>query len=116
LPRKKKVLCPVFGCTRKHALDDCPTFQDMTPKERLDLIHMKQLCLLCLGHPMDKGCETMSKWPSCTVGGCGKPHQEMLQGVLKAGESSLPAKDTDPPNEPPATAAAGEASDLMRQL
>jgi hypothetical protein len=50
----------VFGCTRKHALDDCPTFQDMTPKERLDLIHMKQLCLLCLGHPMDKGCETMA--------------------------------------------------------
>ena len=82
LPRKKKMQCPVFGCTRKHAPGNSPTFQDMTPKERLDLIHMKQLCLLCLGHQMDKGCETMSKWPGCTVGGCGKPHHEMLHGVL----------------------------------
>jgi hypothetical protein len=39
--------CPVFGCPRKHAPDDCPTFLDMTPKERLYLVHAKQLCLLC---------------------------------------------------------------------
>jgi hypothetical protein len=110
-PGKKKVQCPVFGSTRKHALDDCQTFQDVTPKERLDLVHVKQLCLFCLGNPMGEGCKAMGKWPSCTVDGCGKPH-----GVLKAGESSLPAKGTDSPSEPTVMAAAGEAPDLMRQL
>jgi hypothetical protein len=35
-PRRKKRPCPVFGCTRKHAPDNCPTFRDMVPKERLD--------------------------------------------------------------------------------
>jgi hypothetical protein len=39
-PQGKKQ-CPVFGCTRKHAPNDCPTFLDMTPKERLDLVHAK---------------------------------------------------------------------------
>ncbi len=120
LPRRGKVRCPVFGCTRKHAPDNCPTFQDMTPKERLDLIHMKQLCLLCLGHSMEEGCETIGRGPGCTMDGCGKPHHEMLHGVLKAGESSLPAEGTDPSNEPlakaTATAAAGKAPDLVRQL
>ncbi len=27
----KSQQCPVFGCTRKHAPSDCPTFLDMTP-------------------------------------------------------------------------------------
>jgi hypothetical protein len=54
-PQGKKQ-CPVFGCTRKHAPNDCPTFLDMTPKERLDLVHAKQLCLLCLRHPTSVGC------------------------------------------------------------
>jgi hypothetical protein len=49
--------CPVFGCTRGHDPGDCPTFLDMTPKERLDMIHAKQLCLLCLRHPLSVGCE-----------------------------------------------------------
>ncbi len=40
--------CPVFGCTREHTPGDCPNFLDMTPKERLDMVHAKQLCLLCL--------------------------------------------------------------------
>ncbi len=53
---RRKRQCPVFGCTRKHAPNDCPTFLDMTPKERLDLVHIKQLCLLCLRHPMSEGC------------------------------------------------------------
>ncbi len=73
-PRRKRTHCPVFECTRKHAPDNCPTFWDMVPKERLDLIHQKQLCLFCLRHPMGKECETMGKWPNCTMDGCGKPH------------------------------------------
>jgi hypothetical protein len=48
--------CPVFGCTREHDPGDCPTFLDMTPKERLDMVHAKQLCLLCLQHPLSVGC------------------------------------------------------------
>ncbi len=59
-PQGKKQ-CPVFGCTRNHALNDCPTFLDMMPKERLDLVHTKQLCLLCLGHPSSVGCEIAGK-------------------------------------------------------
>ncbi len=47
-PVMKSQQCPVFGCMRKHAPSDCPTFLDMAPKERLDLIHAKQLYLLCL--------------------------------------------------------------------
>jgi hypothetical protein len=53
---KRSRQCPVFGCTREHAPGDCPTFLDMTPKERLDLVHAKQLCLLCLQHPLNVGC------------------------------------------------------------
>jgi hypothetical protein len=60
LPRRKRQ-CPVFGCTRRHAPNDCPTFLDMTPKERLDLVHMKQLCLLCLRHPTKVGWEVAGK-------------------------------------------------------
>ncbi len=92
LPRRKRMRCPVFGCTRKHALDNCPTFRDITPKERLDLIHRKQLCLFCLRHLIGKECETMGKWPNCTVDSCGKPHHEMLHEVLKAGKPSILAK------------------------
>jgi hypothetical protein len=77
----------------------------MTPKERLDLIHKKQLCLFCLRHLMGKECETMGKWPNCTIDGCGKPHHEMLHEVLKAGKPSVPVKKTEPPSDPPATAA-----------
>ncbi len=51
LPRKKKMQCPVFGCTRKHAPGNSPTFQDMTPKERLDLVHM----IVLLGAPDGQG-------------------------------------------------------------
>ncbi len=29
---KKRMQCPVFGCTRRPAPNDCPTFLDMTPK------------------------------------------------------------------------------------
>jgi hypothetical protein len=36
--------CLVFGCTREHDPGDCLTFLDMTPKERLDMVHTKQLC------------------------------------------------------------------------
>jgi hypothetical protein len=57
--------CPVFGCTREHAPGDCSTFLDMTPKERLDLVHAKQLCLLCLQHPLSVGCEVASLPHDC---------------------------------------------------
>jgi hypothetical protein len=93
-PKRKKVPCPVFGCTKKHAPDNCPTFRDMVPKERLDLIHRKKLCLFCLRHPMGKECWTMDKWPNCTIDGCGKPHHEMLHEVLKEGKPSALVKKT----------------------
>ncbi len=53
--------CPVFGCTREHDPGDCPTFLDMTPRERLDMVHAKQLCLLCLQHPLSVGCEVQAR-------------------------------------------------------
>ncbi len=107
LPRRKRTRCHVFGCTRKHAPDNCPTFRDMTPKDRLDLIHKKQLCLFCLRHLMGKECETMGKWPNCTIDSCGKPHHEMLHEVLKAGKPSVPAKKTEPSGRPPAAGSEG---------
>ncbi len=115
LPRRKRQ-CPVFGCTRKHAPNDCPTFLDMTPKERLDLVHMKQLCLLCLRHPTSVGCEVVGKGSNCSAGGCNKPHHVTLHGILKAGESSPPMRGADPPDGPTAAAAADKAPDLVRQL
>jgi hypothetical protein len=32
-PAMKSQQCPVFGCTREHAPNDCPTFLNMAPKE-----------------------------------------------------------------------------------
>jgi hypothetical protein len=114
-PLRRKRQCPVFGCTRKHAPNDCPTFLDMTPKERLDLVHMKQLCLLCLRHPTSVGCEIAGKGSNCSAGGCNKPHHVTLHGILKAGESSPPVRGKDPPDGPTA-AAADKTPDLVRQL
>ncbi len=68
------------------------------------MIHKKQLCLFCLRHLMGKECETMGKWPNCTIDGCGKPHHEMLHEVLKAGKPSVPAKRAEPPSGPPLAA------------
>jgi hypothetical protein len=101
----KSQLCPVFGCTRKHAPSDCPTFLDMTPKERLDLVHAKQLCLLCLRHPSSVGSEVAGKGSNCPEEGCDRPHQVTLHGVLKAGKFPPPARGTDPPDEPAAATA-----------
>ncbi len=65
--QEKPRQCPVFGCTRGHDPGDCPTFLDMTPKERLDMIHAKQLCLLCLQHPLSAGCEgSAARWEAAT--------------------------------------------------
>ncbi len=97
-PRKKRVPCPVLGCSQRHALDNCLTFRDMTPKQRLDMAHQKQLCLFCLRHPMGMECWTLNKWPNCTVEGCGKPHHEMLHEVLKvAGGSGWGPRPDDVP-------------------
>jgi hypothetical protein len=92
--------CPVFGCTREHDPGDCPTFLDMTPKERLDLVHAKQLCLLCLQHPLSVGCEVAGKGFCCPAEGCNRPHHATLHGVLKAGEPSPLEGQADPPSEP----------------
>jgi hypothetical protein len=78
----------------------------MTPKQRLDMAHQKQLCLFCLRHPMGRECWTLNKWPSCTIDGCGKPHHKMLHEVLKLGEHSGPAQEATQKARPPA--AAGE--------
>jgi hypothetical protein len=91
-PPQGKKQCPVFGCTREHAPNDCPTFLDMTPKERLDLVHAKQLCLLCLQHPSSIGCEVAGKGSNCPAEGCNRPHHVTLHGILKAGASSPPAR------------------------
>ncbi len=48
----------------------------MTPKERLDMVHAKQLCLLCLQHPLSVGCEAASKGISCPMGDCDRPQIE----------------------------------------
>ncbi len=87
--------CPVFGCTREHAPGDCPTFLDMTPKERLDLVNAKQLCLLCLQHPLSIGREVAGEGSCCPAKDCGRPHHVALHGVLKAGKSSPLEGNTD---------------------
>jgi hypothetical protein len=107
--------CPIFGCTREHAPGDCPTFLDMMPKERLDLIHAKQLCLLCLQHPLSVGCEVAGKGSRCPAEGCDWPHHVALHGVLKAGGSSPLEGNADPPDEP-AISVADEAPEMARQL
>jgi hypothetical protein len=111
-PQGKKQ-CPLFGCTSKHAPNDCPTFLDMTPKERLDLVHAKQLCLLCLRHPSSIGCEVAGKGSNCSAVGCNRPHHVTLHGVLKAGKSSPLVRGTDPPDGPRAT---DRTPDLVKQL
>ncbi len=107
--------CPVFGCTRGHDPGDCPTFLDMTPKERLDMIHAKQLCLLCLRHPLSMGCEIAGKGVDCPMGDCDRPHHAALHGVLKAGEPSPPEEKTDPPRGPAASMDCG-TPEMARQL
>jgi hypothetical protein len=114
-PAKRPRQCPVFGCTREHAPGDCPTFLDMTPKERLDLVHTKQLCLLCLQHPLSMGCEVAGKGSRCPAEGCDRPHHVTLHGILKAGKSSPPEGSADPPDEP-AIAAACRIPEMARQL
>ncbi len=99
--------CPVFGCTREHAPGNCPTFLDMTPKERLDMVHAKQLCLLCLQHPLSVGCEAAGEGSRCPAKGCGRPHHVALHGVLKAGKPSLLEGNADPPDEPAISADCG---------
>jgi hypothetical protein len=93
-PKKKMVPCSLFRCSRRHALDYCSAFRDMAPKQRLEMVHQKQLCLFCLRHPMGMECWTLNKWPNCTIEGYGKPHHRMLHEVLKAGEPSVPAQAT----------------------
>ncbi|MFO0006328.1 MAG: hypothetical protein ACK559_34915, partial [bacterium] len=73
--------CPVFGCTRGHDPGNCPTFLDMTPKDRLDMVHAKQLCLLCLRHPLSVGCEAAGKGVCCPWGECDRPHHVALHEV-----------------------------------
>jgi hypothetical protein len=110
--------CPVFGCTREHTPGDCPTFLDMTLKERLDMVHAKRLCLLCLQHPLSVGCEVAGKGFCCTAEGCDRPHHAMLHGVLKAGGSSPLEGNADPPDEPAVSVDCGtpEAVRLLRGL
>jgi hypothetical protein len=114
-PVRRPQQCLVFGCTREHAPSDCPTFLDMTPKERLDLVHAKQLCLLCLQHPLSVGCEVAGKGSRCPAEGCDRPHLVTLHGILKVGMSSPPERGSDPPDEPTA-ATAGRTPEMARQL
>ncbi len=114
-PAERPQQCPVFGCTWEHAPDDCPTFLDMTPKERLDLVHAKQLCLLCLQHPLSVGCEVAGRGSRCPAEGCDRPHHVTLHGILKVGKPSPPEGSADPPDEPAVTATWG-TPEVARQL
>ncbi len=107
--------CPVFGCTRGHDPGDCLTFLDMTPKERLDMVHVKQLCLLCLQHPLSVGCEVAGKGIGCPIEDCDRPHHAALHGVLKAGGPSPSEGKADPPGGPAASMDCG-APEAARQL
>ncbi len=114
--QEKPRQCPVFGCTRGHDPGDCPTFLDMTPKERLDMIHAKQLCLLCLQHPLSVGCEIAGKGLGCED--CDRPHHAALHGVLKAGRPSPPEGKANPPGGPAVSMDCGtpEAARQLRGL
>ncbi len=57
------------------------------------MIHAKQLCLLCLLHPLSVGCEVAGKGVGCPMGDCDRLHHAALHGVLKAGGPSLPEDD-----------------------
>jgi hypothetical protein len=114
-PVRRSQQCPLFGCTREHAPSDCSTFLDMTLKERLDLVHAKQLCLLCMRHPSSVGCKVAGKGSNCPAEGCDRPHHMTLHGVLKAGKFPPLARGTNPPDEPTA-AAANRAPEVAEQL
>jgi hypothetical protein len=105
----------VFGCTREHAPGDCPTFLDMTPKERLDLVHAEQLCLLCLQHPLSVGCEVAGEGSCCPENGCGRPNHVARHGVLKAGKSSPLEGNADPTDELASSVDCG-TPETVRQL
>ena len=107
--------CPVFGCTRGHDPGDCPTFLDMTPKERLDMVHAKQLCLLCLRHSLSVGCEVAGKGVCCPWGDCDRPHHAALHEVLKAGGPS-PLEEKANPSRGPAVSVDGGALGVARLL
>ncbi len=79
------------------------------------MIHAKQLCLLCLQHPLSVGCEVASKGVGCPMGDSNRPHHAALQGVLKAGEPSPPEEETDPPRGPVVSMDCG-TPEMARQL
>ena len=82
------------------------------------MIHAKQLCLLCLQHPLSVGCEVASKGLRCPTKGCDRPHHATLHGVLKAGGPSPPGGKADPPGEPAVSVDCGtpEAARQLRGL
>jgi hypothetical protein len=79
------------------------------------MFHAKQLCLLCLQHPLSVGCEAASKGIGCPMGDCGRPHHAALHGVLKAGEPSPPEGKADPPRRPATSMDCG-TPEMARQL
>ncbi len=79
------------------------------------MVHAKQLCLLCLRHPLSVGCEAAGKGVGCPMGDCDRPHHAALHGVLKAGEPSPPGEKTDPPRGPAVSMDCG-TPEMARQL
>jgi hypothetical protein len=79
------------------------------------MIHAKQLCLLCLRHPLSVGCKVASKGVGCPMGGCNRPHHAALHEVLRAGEPSPPEGKADPPRGPAASVDCG-TPEMARQL
>ncbi len=79
------------------------------------MIHAKQLCLLCLRHPLSVGCEVAGKGVSCPMGDCDRPHHAALHGALKAGGPSPPEEKADPPRGPAVSMDCG-TPEMARQL
>ncbi len=79
------------------------------------MIHAKQLCLLCLRHPLSVGCEVASKGIGCPMEDCDRPHHAALHGVLKAGGPSSLEGKADPPRGPATSVDCG-TPEMARQL
>jgi hypothetical protein len=77
------------------------------------MMHAKQLCLLCLRHPLSVGCEVAGKGISCPWGDCDRPHHAALHEVLKAG-GPPPLEERADPSRGPAVSTDGGIPGMAR--
>ncbi len=72
---------PVCGCSRKHVLDNCSTFREMTPKQAG---HGLPEAVVPVLHETSNGQGVLDYEQGA--------HQKMLHEALKAGEHKAPAQ------------------------